>query len=204
MIVFNELRLSDDRSNLLIDCFIEGLAIYKDMWIKSIYVEYYKNALASGAPSEKAIQVFDNENEDTSITAVRVCLPASSSKVLENFEISSFNDGLFYVIVDCDGTPAAVTSTYPCGYDETRDTGVVLDWQHIYEYGMQYIAQVANSCTNPCNDMSGLDNFIITWNTLKLAISTCDYTLIEKVYSKFLRYAGVGSGIVSTGCGCGK
>lgn len=204
MVIFNELRLSSDKSNLIVDCFIEGLAIYNDMWIKSVYIEYYKNALASGDPSENAIQVYNNEDEITTIKAVRTCLSYTSSQVADKFGIKTFDDGLFYVIVDCGGTPAADTSTYPCGYDETRTTGVILDWQHIYEYGMQYISQVAHDCANPCMDMAGLDNFIITWNTLKLAVSTCDFTLVEKVYMKFLRYAGIGTGYISSGCGCGK
>ena len=202
MVIFNDLRLTDEKDKIVVDCFIEGLFIYANMYIKSIYVEYYKNALLSGDPSDKAIQIYSNT--DTSVQAVRVCLSNTDTQVKENFGIESFDDGLYYIIVDCDGELSSDTSTYPCGYDETRDTGVVLDWQRIYEIGMSYITQYNNSCFNPCQSLDGFDNFIIAWNSLRLAISICDFSLLKKVYEKILRFAGNADVVSVSSCGCNK
>ncbi len=204
MVQFNELGISDDKETLHVRCTVDSLDIYSGMYIKSIYVESYDNSTSTGVPSEKAICIFENTNSVTTVKSVMVCLHASNPEVKSKLGMDSFNGGLFYVIVECDGTLGAEASSYPCGYDSTTDVGVVLDWLNIYTIGMQYIAELASDCSDKCSDMSGFDNFVVLWNAMKLAISACDYTLVKTLYDKMMRYTNAGGNSIAAGCGCGK
>jgi hypothetical protein len=202
MVTFKELRISPDGKKLLVNCIVDQMNIYEDMYIKSIYVEYYKNVNTMGVPSDKAICIYENSEDDVSVKAVKECLEHSNI-VVEKFNIESFIGGLFYVYVTCDGVLPAGVSTLPCGYDDNTDVGVILDWKLFYETGMKYIARMAKECYK-CDSPLGAENFILLWNALKLAMSTCDYRLIEKYWNKFIRIA-IHDGIIRpSGCGCGR
>lgn len=201
MVVFNELRLSDDKKKLIVDCFIENLNIYSNMYIKEIAVDYYKNVETSGDPSEHAITIYSNTGNDTSVKAVSVCL--KEEDLTSSFGTTHFEGGLFYVFVICDGTPAASVASLPCGYDEDTEIGIVPDWELLYEIGMKYIMNMASSCFDKCTDESPFMHFILLWNSLKMALSTCEYNVLEKIWDMILRtYRRDGTTMVVNGCGC--
>lgn len=61
MIGFSELRMSADKSKLLVGCFVEDFDFYENIYIDSVYVDYYKNRLASGSPSDHAKCLYKNK-----------------------------------------------------------------------------------------------------------------------------------------------
>ena len=202
MIVFNELRLSEDKKNLIVSCGIEDLNIYDGLYIDTVYLEYYKNMQSSGSPSEKAILLYDHGETGMDEQALQICF--DESLITENFGTTKFEGGVFYVIVRCDGPASALANlgTMACGFDNTVDIGVVVDWQMLYAVGMQHIAKLSTSCDFDCADSTGFSSFSILWNAIKLAISTCDYNVLEKLWDKFIRIS-VKNGIrISSGCGC--
>ena len=184
MVTFNELRISDDYGCLIVDCEVERVDIYQDMYVKSVYLEYYKNANAASMPSSKAVCIYENTNNDKKVKAVRLKVMQSSLGRM-NFGTTSFKGGLFYVIVNCDGDMPASIVNYPCGYDEQTDIGAVLDWKSFYNIGMSYVNSLFNGC-NPCPDLTGFEHFAVLWNALKMAISTCDWNLVSDLWDKFL------------------
>lgn len=201
MVDFNELALSADRKSLVVECSIDGLGVYSGMYIRTVYVEYYGNGIVPGTPSDKSILLYDAE--DTSARHLRLSLSADSTECREKFGVSNFAGGLFLVTVDCDGTLGAGAAELPCGYDVYRDTAVVFDQCLLYEVGMQNIAY-ANS-DRGCTDMSGFNNFVITWHMLRIASEAGDYPMIDRMWRRFL--CGFASGGVRTGvsvCGCNK
>lgn len=207
MVVFNELRLSDDKKKLIVDCFIENLNIYTNMYIKEIAVDYYKNVETGGDPSENAITIYSNTGDDTSVKAASVCLnmdnQSQKNEVAEKFGISNLKGGVYYVFVMCDGTPEPAVATLPCGYDEDTEVGIVPDWELLYEIGLKYIINMAGSCIDKCVDNSPFMHFILMWNSLKMALSACEYNVVEKVWDMILRtYRRVGSTLVENSCGC--
>jgi len=203
MIRFNKLKLSEDKSRILVDCFVSNISIYSKMFIKEIFVEYYKNATVSGAVSDKAIKIFDNTTNEPSLRAVYATLDMNHLEVKEKFGLTSFDSGLFYVIVRCDGELSPDLATLPCGFDKTEYTGVVLDWKRLYEEGIQHAAAMSNACGDTC-DTRAFDAFMMIWNSLKLAITVCDYKLIARLWEKFLRSYGYGGQRLVTSCGCNR
>lgn len=203
MVIFNELRISDDKQSMTIDCAIEGLDIYSAMYIKNIYLEYYKNAATVGVPSTKAIQVYVKEDSEPGEKAVRVCVEASQLAAVQDFGTDSFDKGLFYVIVNCDGTLPASASLLACGMDSTVDIAIALDWKRVYDVGMNFITTLNSKCFDQCGDLIGYKNFVLLWYALKFAISSCDYTQIERTWDNFLKiYANQAATQFSAGCGC--
>ena len=204
MVIFSELALSEDGSRLSVECSVRDLSIYDGMYIKSIAVEYYANAQVSGEPSEKAIRIFDNAGADNTVKYVRTYLDASDARVKKMFELSTFSGGLFYIIVECDGELGAAVAGLPCGYDETRDTGVILDWFLLYRIGMNYIAEMNCKCHSECRNLSGFDGFVILWHSIRVASESKDLTMLKTLWKKFLRVVWTVRKNISSNCGCGK
>lgn len=203
MILFNELRMTDDKSRLIIDCHIEGLDIYKDMYIKNIYVDYYGNREVT-LPSARCVKVYENADDEgnpvTTVQAVRVNLDLSDA-VRKQFIISTFAGGLFYVTVECDGTVPATVSTMPCGYDTSVDYGVIVDWEMLYTLGMRHATTYNFGC-GACGD-DDFETFVLMWNSIKLAVQSCDFTVMERFWEKFIRaFAVTDTAVTSSVCGC--
>jgi len=195
MIRFDDIHLADDYSSLVVECHVEDYEVYSNMYIKSIYLEYYKNRGTIGVPSQKAIQIYDNSTPDTSVKSVRATVNAAS---LTGIGTDTFQKELFYIYVNCDGTLDPTVSSMDCDMDVTLDVGVVLDWKFVYQKGMKYIAGVA-SCKNTCEDVDNFESFILLWNALKMAADVCDWAQLERIWPKLVATPGTSS---NYGCGC--
>lgn len=201
MVIFNELSISSDKQSLVIDCSVEGLPVYSDMYIKTVYLEYYKNAETIGVPSSKALTVYDKQDGDDPQQDMRFCV--SKEQLPSDMGVSDFDKGLFFVTVICDGDLPASAALMGCGTDDTVDTAIVLDWHRVYERGMQYISKLTDECFNDCEDIPGFRNFILLWNALRLALATCDYGQIGKAWERFLKIYTNNKATLSTSGGCG-
>lgn len=205
MVIFNDLRMSDCKRKLLIDCAIEDLDVYSGMYINAIYVENYRTASVAAMPSEKSTLVWENTKSDSRVRSVRLEV-STLALDSDTFTGDTFDGELFYVIVQCDGDASAiarVAASLPCGADDTFDVGVILDWEAVYSRGMQYVSMFANKCNSSCDLPIGFEDFIILWNSLRLAISTCDWDLVAKLWPRFLYGGGYGSvGGTKNVCGC--
>ena len=218
MVIFNDLRLSDDKKCLIVDCEIEDVDGYDGMYIDSINVIYYKYApdssscWPSAAAQEHFANLYEKEDEGEELTHIRV------SKSIEDiirevgeaaFGTSTLDGGLFVVYVKCDGDPAngLTLEAYGCGADRDWDLGIILDWKRIYEQGIAFAAKLATNCGNPCEDNSGFEQFILHWYGLQLAIATCDLFQVKKLWPKFMRISGMigaSGATLNSGCGCGR
>ena len=207
MVTFNELRICEDGNYLIVDCEIDNVDVFKNMYIQNIYLEYYKNASSVGMPSDKAHVIYENKYDDASVKSKRVVFSKAELSSTE-FGISSFDGEMFYVIVECGGAPTAEISYMPCGEDDPRTIGVVIDWRLFYSRGMGYIASLFDDCGNPCQPTDEFEHFIILWNALRLAVETCDWEMVKDLWDKFRLAKGTRGdsafGKVFGGCGCGR
>ena len=178
MIQFSELRISTDGKKLYVDCHVENFVIYNNVYISAIYIDYYKNRLASGSPSEHAICMYENINDDPT---VKQCSATLRETELEghDFGTNKFRGGLFYVYVICD-TNGASLATADCGWDSMTTMGIVTDWQKIYNEGMMYINEMVNG--KNCGVSDNFQDFILRWYAFRLAIETCDYDSLDKLW----------------------
>lgn len=201
MVVFNELTLSEDKKSLIVECSIDELNIYSDMYIKSVLVEYYGNSIVPGTPSDKSILLY--ESDDASIRNLRLTLSADNEECGTKFGITDFNGGLFLITVDCDGTLGAGAGILPCGYDVYRDTAAVFDECLLYEVGMQNIAYITDK--GECADMTSFNHFVTMWHTLRIASESGDFSMLSRLWKKFIRnYTVDGVSASVSVCGCNR
>lgn len=206
MVIFNDLRITEDKDCLIVDCYIEDVDGYEGMYIDSVDIDYYKNVTSDGTPSEHSINLYSYDGEQE--RAVH-CVLKQSDIVGTDFGTETFDSGLFFVVVKCDGTPtnAGILAQYSCGADETTDIGVVIDWKKVYELGMGFASRLAFGCDNKCDIPAGFEQFILLWYALQLAISTCDWAQVRRLWPKFLRALadnGEPGTVLASGCGCGR
>lgn len=205
MVIFNELRITEDGNCIIVDCEVENVDVYANMYIQSIYLEYYENASAASMPSSKAYRLYENLDADTTVKGKRLVF-SKDLLGLTNMGITDFDGGLFYVIVNCDGELPASASSMPCGYDNTTDIGAILDWRVFYTRGMSWVASIVSGCGEPnfCENPTGFEDFVLLWNALKLALSTCNWDMVTELWKRFLRVSlgGSAANAVSGGCGC--
>lgn len=195
MIQFSELRISDCKRKIYVGCEVENFDIYSGVYIKSVYIDYYKNRLASGSPSENAICLYDNTNDNYNIKSVYVTLDSASLQ--DSFGTHTFANGLFYVYVICDVHGNSL-ATADCGWDSMTTVGIIADWEKVWREGMMYIGQVANSCST-CTIKDGFIDFILRWEALKLAMATCDYETVDMMWDGLIGNTRAAS---TGGCGC--
>ncbi|MBQ3949138.1 MAG: hypothetical protein II661_01565 [Bacteroidales bacterium] len=205
MVIFNELRIKEDRSGLIVDCSVEGLAVYENMYISKIEVYHYKNTDSYGAPidTSKVITLYDNTVPDTTVKSVRRCL-SESALATSVLGVSEYKNGIFYVRVTCDGTLGADISQYACGTDNPVDIGIVPDWMSLYNSGMGLIARLAG-CHALCDPNTGYEQFIMNWFAIRLAMSACDYDGLAEAWDRYFRIStcsGAPSTVSGNGCGC--
>lgn len=191
MIKFNDLRISDDKDELYIDCVVEDEYESKDVWIRKIELIYYDNLTSEGTivDENRVYNIYEykepgsDEEEPEKITFY-----AGSVKGL------NFDKGLFYVIVTCDGNDV------PANY---QDFVVVPDWQFIYSVGMPYVVNLAAYGLNKCEFPARFEEFAIIWYALQFAFAVCDFAQVEQLWKRFLRFANNGNS-VSGGCPCNE
>lgn len=206
MITFNELRIARDGECLIVDVEIKGLEVYKNMYIKSISLDYYQNILdkaSSSLPSVDSYKIYNNDFDDQTVQHKRISFPQTALP-LTNFGIEDFDKGLFFVTVICDGNLPAEISSFYCGADDTVKIGVVVDWKSFYSVGMQYVARLANKCADPCLTDPAFEDFVMQWNALKLAIDTCNWPMVAELWKRVMRVHRENLPAVSGGCGCGR
>ena len=77
MVTFNELRICEDGNYLIVDCEIDNVDVYKDMYIQNIYLEHYKDASALGMPGENAYLLYENKCDDASVKGPILAISSS-------------------------------------------------------------------------------------------------------------------------------
>lgn len=201
MVNFNEVRICDGHTKMVIDCSIMSSYLYANMHIDSIYLDYYKNVDFSGVPSPKAVKVSPEFTEP--MRAYKVVI---SEEFLNETDwgIDTFKDGLFFVIVQCEGVPAPeASSVLPCGFDDAVAIAAVPDWESFYAAGMQYISSLFSKCKDNCEIPAGFEQFVLLWEAFKLAVAVCDWKLASELWERMVK-TRTGSVSAGSACGCSR
>lgn len=186
MIVFDQLSLSEDRTKLDIECHI-NLDVAPNSYLKSIYLEYYRNRNVSGAPSNKSMLVWKEKFGVPPETSADIEVNQTES----DFGTDTFIGGMFYVLVHwIDGDE-----------NEHYDIGVIVDWQWIYTIGMRVVSKFTVACHNgTCDVPDNLEQFILVIHSFQLAINAKDMDQMDKLWSRFIE--SVSGSYVSSTCNC--
>lgn len=170
MIVFNDLRITPDGENLLINAMVAPYGYFKDMYISSISIDT-EDTFSTGKPSSNAVVVY--ENQDTTVKEHSINI------IPDRFKFTSLNGHIFYVYVTVAGTPSADT---PCTMDTEYTLGVALNWQSIYQQGIDHMRKVVNGC---CGMPKDFIDYILRFKAFELALRTAQYQLANDKFKKW-------------------
>lgn len=185
MIVFNDLRITPDGENLLIDAMVAPYKYFENMYISSISIDTEETFSPTGKPSSNAVVVY--ENQDTTVKEHSINITP------DRFKFASLNGHIFYVYVTVAGTPSADT---PCTMDTEYTLGVALNWQSIYQQGMDHMRKVVNGC---CGMPKDFIDYILRFKAFELALRTAQYQLANDRFKKWFAEDGAK---FNPPCGC--
>ena len=181
MIVFEELRVTNDGENLIINARVRKEPYYDDVYIDKVTIDT-EETYSEGGLSKKPVyqyQVEGNQKEISLIVGKGDMLPKPSSH-------------LFFVYVSTKGNPKLDT---PCGMDEQTTLGVTMYMGDFYNEFMKYIGEMGDDCNIPQN----LIDLLLRYAALNTSIDAGHYMKGIEIYK------GLSGGIehpVKSKCGC--
>ena len=196
MVTFNELRIDESKKHLVIDCAVEDIASYADVYIDTVDLVHYSNIDSNGLiiDDDKVYNVYTYETGEDAIKSDRWSVGTNVLTTL-GVDADDFGLGLFYVIISCRNDGEEEIDS------DEKDIAVVIDWEAVYSAGMPFVASIAAFGFDRCVGNLPFEEFIILWNALQMAIAVCDYSQIAMLWRKFLRFTSNGTTLPG-GCPC--
>lgn len=192
MIIFDQLRISDDGKRMYINAHVNKADYFNDIYIDSIVIQTADKVSETnpGLPTSDYIYIKKAEENVKELNLVLEASDLSRSWESDPNAIA-FNRGdmsrtLFFVYIKCKGTPG---SYIPCRLDEETTLGVVFDENVLHQKVMDYTKELVADCSVP----SAFIDFILLWNAFKSAIETEHYIPAIKFFNMMFEEVGKSS-----------
>ena len=211
MVDCNELRVSPDRKNLIIDVSIRDLSYYENVYIDSIIIDTQDTYIPSG-PSNSPIFTYEVVSNVTPVYSLpdcgcdqvqdyidkENCFETSNNEEkrvrleLDNAALDNHLKGnLFFVYVITKGTPSSDT---PCNMDNTINLGVTADTYPIYTNMLNSLKEL-ESCGTP----KLFTDAFLRFKAFELSIKTGQYSQIINYWNKYFKSLDIPN---NTNCSC--
>ena len=188
MVIFKELKITPDGNNFLISASIAPYDYFKDMYISAVYIDTEDTFSPTGKPSEKAVEVYNNNEDDSTIKNINLNLDKDS------INIDTLSNHIFYIYVQIAGNPSVDT---PCSMDKEYTIGVALNWFPIYQNSLKVLGTIKDNC---CSIPKSAINFILRLKSFELLLRTSQYLKANKIYRKWFSDLKISSDIKSCNC----
>ena len=191
MIIFDELRITDDNQYLIIDLHIKSEIVenHSEAYIKNVWICDSSNYEEGGVPTKvDNVYTRDGVKETTLYKKVNVfeC----------DYIEGTFKDKLIFVYVEVAGVDESQLS---CGCNKNPSIGATIDMHLIYNQFMKYINELSNK--SRCdNTPKGLIDFILRYNGFLLAIDSGHYKKGVEFYNKWFNKDSNVNTISNCGC----
>lgn len=192
MIIFDQLRISDDGKRMYINIHVNQADYFNNIYLDSITV-MTACQVSEAAPemvSDDFIyqHVFEGEQKQADLVL-------TSADFNEKFSKNNLSDALFFVYVVCKGVPDPCT---PCRLDEMTTLGVTFDENILYQKVMGYTKDLLKECSIN----QGFLNFILQWNAFKAAVETEHYVAAIRFWKMLFEDGGISNTSITKNCGC--
>mgnify|MGYP003571396026 CR=1 FL=1 len=170
MIIYDQLRISDDGQKLYINAHVNGAEEFQDTTIEELYIclgsQVYETLTID---PESNGYIYKKDYED--VKEINEVI-----EINDESPISSFSKDLFFVYVKCANVPGG-----SCCYTMVGNyvLGVVFDESLLYQKVMQFTKSMADDCKIPV----GFTDFILLWNAFKAAVETEHFVPAIKFYN---------------------
>lgn len=204
MIIFDQLRISDDGRKMYINAHVNKADYFDNAYIDSITIMTSDKVLetAPGTPTSDYIYTKKIEGNKKGINLVLTANDFTRTwekdpKAMP-FKQGDMSRTLFFVYIKCkwEGTPG---ECIPCTLDEETTLGVTFDENMLYQRVMDYTKDLLDECKVPIAFM----DFILLWNAFKASIETEHYIPAIKFFNMLFGIVDASGhkGIIK-GCGC--
>ena len=189
MIIFDQLRISDDGKRMYINAHVNKADYFNDIYIDSIVIQTADKVSETdpGLPTSDYVYIKKAEENAKELNLVLEASDLSRSWESDPNAIAfgrgDMSKTLFFVYIKCKGTPGSCT---PCRLDEETTLGVVFDENILHQKVMDYTKELVTDCSVP----SAFIDFILLWNAFKSAIETEHYIPAIKFYNMMFDEVG--------------
>lgn len=189
MIIFDQLRISDDGKLLYIDVHVNKSSDFDAITLDSITIQTSEQVSETDPLTPGSEYIYSSAITGDA-KELHLCLKAAT-----DFEkpFTSLSDMLLFVYVTCKGTPGVCT---PCRLDEMTTLGVTFDESLYYQKVMQFTKELVGNCDVPDNFI----DLILLWNGFKAAVETEHYIEAIDYYNKMFRGNTVRFSTLECGC----
>lgn len=201
MIVFDQLRVSDNGKRLYIDAHVSLTSCFDDVTIKSLYI-----CLGSQVYETQTIDPESNgyiyKKQYDEVKEIHECITITDENLA--YGKTSFSKDLFFVYVGCNTVPSGCECFTSIG---KYVLGVTFDENILYQKVMQFTKSLADDCKIPV----AFTDFILLWSAFKASVETGHYIPAIKYYDMLFGMDTDGtpygvydntSGVISKPCGC--
>lgn len=191
MLIFDQLRVSDDGKNLFIDMHVNTSSYYENVTLESITIipalssageiqisetncappednYIYKKEYPAGVKSD-TIVIDDTVLAEAFINTDSEGQPINDGPTAKASFSGGFSNNLFFVYVKCQIPAAQLNPCVPCDSASAMTTiGVTFDEVLMYQKVMQFTKTLINKCDIPKEFI----DLILLWNGFKASIET--------------------------------
>lgn len=180
MLQINQLNISPDKKNLVVDVQVQDLNYFKNVYIDSIYIDTQKTFRQTGPSVTPFYQIDCKEEGELKTKHYRGFIP-----------VDSVSDNLFFVWIIADGEYSEDT---PCGMKDFSALGVAYDKYPMYLEGMKFIKEIEG-----CNPPLDFIDYILRNKAFELSLNTGNYETAINYWNSFFNEK---EKTVKHTCGC--
>ena len=217
MVLFDQLRISDDGKRMYINVHVNTADYFENIFLESITILTSDKVLETnpGTPTDDFIyfEKFDSDMKEAALVIdigslnaaynnwnpeTQQPINASKPYAKVSFDKNNLSSNLFFVYIKC--TEGALVGCPPCTLDELTTLGVTFDENLLYQKVMDFTKQLADDCTVP----QDFTDFILLWNAFKASVETEHFVPATKYWNMLFDNRGGTpfSGGVRKNCGC--
>lgn len=188
MIIFDQLRISDDGKKLYLNARVNEAEVFSDTYIEKVYVCLAKNAYeAKTIDPESSLPIYSKTYGN--VKQIDEVIEAADLKL---YVKDSFKD-LLFVYIKCKGVPEEGKCFTSVG---NYVMAAVFDESVLYQKAMGYTKELAEGCTVPV----GFADFILQWNAFNAAIETEHYITAVEFYNTLFEEGALYKNNKTCGC----
>ena len=201
MIIYDQLRVSDDGKQLYVDAHVSKAECFSNVTIQSLYIclgsQVYETLTIDPESND---YIYHKTYED--VLEIHECININDESLIYNK--TDFSRDLFFVYVGCSNVPEGCECYAHVG---SYVLGVTFDESRLYQRVMGYTKQLADDCHIPV----AFTDFILLWNAFKASVETDHFIPAIKYYNMLFGMDTEGhpygvydknSGVFSKPCGC--
>lgn len=201
MIIFDELRITNDGEYLVIDARVRKEKIYKNVTIKEVWIGTHKNYSENGATGIQIPLTLSETTDPSKRILMRLSSLDINSRPHKEIDEVDLKKDLIYVYIettpleDIDNCPSL-----PCDMMSTHNIGVTMYMSNFYNTFMNYIKEI--ECINNCEGRvpQNLIDFILRYITLTTAIDSKHFIKANELFEKW--FSGKYNININSSCGC--